>query len=105
MRILLSTTVDWPSTARLAGAFAGVGAEVQALLPAGHVAGKSRFLSDHHLYEPLFPRASLKRAIARAKADLVIPCDDRALAQLLAAGSAALLERSLGRVESYPTLT
>src|ERR1700753_2214794 len=32
-RVLLTTTVRWPSTARLVAAFAGVGVQVQALLP------------------------------------------------------------------------
>ena len=103
-RVLLTTTVRWPSTARLVAAFAGVGVQVQALLPAGHIARRSRFLAARHLYDPLFPGASLRRAITAAAPDLVVPCDDRALAQLLAARDAALIGRSLGRTESYPTL-
>ncbi|MEJ0028080.1 MAG: ATP-grasp domain-containing protein [Rhizomicrobium sp.] len=105
-RVLLATTVQWPSFARLAGAFAGVGAQVEALLPSGHVAGKSRFVSRTHAYNPLFPLGALARAIAAAAPDLVVPGDDRALAHLLSlsAGHAALVERSLGRVASYATL-
>ncbi|HXC55425.1 MAG TPA: ATP-grasp domain-containing protein [Rhizomicrobium sp.] len=108
-RILLVTTVNWPSSARLAGAFAGVGAEVEASFPAGHVLGKSRAVAGRHAYNPLFPSASLKSAIARAEPDLIVPCDDRALAQVLAFAAraprhAALMERSLGRLASYPAL-
>jgi hypothetical protein len=104
LRILLTTTVRWPSTARLAAAFAGVGAHVEALLPDRHVARKSRFVARIHLYSPLFSALSLRRAIARAEPDIVVPCDDRALTQLLKAGDSTLLERSLGNVASYPGL-
>ena len=105
-RILLTTTVHWPSTARLVSAFAGAGALIDALLPAGHVAARSRFLGRRHFYDPLFARRSLARAIAQGAPDLVVPCDDRALAQLLqlAGRFPRLLERSLGRPASYPAL-
>jgi len=97
--------MQWPSCARLAGAFAGVGAAVEALLPNGHVAAKSRFVSRAHAYDPIFALGSLARAVARAEPDLVVPCDDRALLQLLALpGHGALIERSLGRIDNYPTL-
>ena len=62
-RILLSTTVHWPSTARLASAFAAVGAQVDALYPAGHVNAKSRFVCGRYLYNPLLPLPSLALAI------------------------------------------
>jgi hypothetical protein len=103
-RVLLTTTVRWPSTARLAGAFAGVGAHVEALLPDRHVAGKSRFIARLHGYSPLRAATSLRRAIARAAPDFVVPCDDRALMQFLAVGEPALLARSLGQAANYPGL-
>ncbi len=108
-RTLLVTTVHWPSTARLTGAFAGVGAHVEALLPDGHVAARSRFLSRRHAYRPLFAAASLRRAVASAAPDLIVPCDDRALALVLDYAArnprrAAVVERSLGRLASYATL-
>jgi ATP-grasp domain-containing protein len=103
-RVLLTTTVRWPSAARLAAAFAQVGAEVEALLPIGHVAGKSRFVARRHDYDPIVPGRSLRCAVARAEPDLVVPCDDRALAHLLNLRAPLLLERSLGRVENYPAL-
>jgi hypothetical protein len=110
-RILLSTTVQWPSGARLAGAFAAVGVQVDALYPAGHVKAKSRFVSGHHIYNPLFPLPSLARAIEAASPDLIVPCDDRAVRQLLAlyhrnphSDAGSLIAFSLGRIESYPAL-
>ncbi|HEY4940798.1 MAG TPA: ATP-grasp domain-containing protein [Rhizomicrobium sp.] len=110
-RILLVTTMNWPSSARLAGAFAGVGAHVEALFPPGHVKGKSRFVHGRHHYSALFPQASLVSAIARAAPDLIVPCDDRALALLRAqqaqaprSAPAELIARSLGNTQSYRTL-
>ncbi|HEY0105674.1 MAG TPA: ATP-grasp domain-containing protein [Rhizomicrobium sp.] len=109
LRVLLTTTVCWPSGARLVGAFARVGAHVEALLPAGHVAAQSRYLAARHPYDPLFPRASLRRALADAAPDLIVPCDDRALAHLLDAarrlpGAADIVVRSLGAPQAYRQL-
>ena len=105
MTVLLTTTMLWPSVARLAAAFAGVGVEVEALLPAGHAAAKSRFVARTHGYDPLFPLGALTRAVAHAAPDLVVPCDDRALTQLLALPDQdGLLARSLGQVANYATL-
>lgn len=104
-RILLTTTVNWPSSARLAGAFAGVGAQVEALIPAGHVMSGSRFLTRVHSYSAWAPMTSLAGAVARAEPDLVVPCDDRAVAQLVRLGGARdLVRRSLGRPDVYAGL-
>ncbi len=104
--VLLLTTVNWPSAARLAGAFAAVGAEVAALFPAGHVLAHSRFLKTRHAYSPLAPLTSVARAIARSAPDLVVPCDDRALSLLLPlAGTQEVVARSLGAPQAYATLT
>jgi predicted ATP-grasp superfamily ATP-dependent carboligase len=48
-------------------------------------------------------------AIAAARPDLIVPCDDRAVSHLLSIGAhapevAALLARSMGRLESYPMM-
>jgi hypothetical protein len=80
-RVLLVTTMRWPFAARLAGAFAGQGAHVEALCPPGHVLGASRHVARLYPYHPLFPR--LAEAMALSRPDLVVPCDDPA-AQLLA---------------------
>lgn len=104
-RVLLATTVDWPSTARLAGAFAALGAAVDAVFPAGHVIGVSRHPSRAYRYRPLNGLSSFARAINAAAPDLVVPCDDRALALLLKLkGQEVLLSRSLGALKSYPVL-
>jgi len=108
-RILLATSVNWPSAARLAGAFAAFGCAVEAVFPRGHVLGASRYLARAHLYRPLRPLSSFAAAIKAAEPDLIVPCDDRAVTHLLALGAAAptflpLLTRSLGALRSYPTM-
>jgi len=112
-KVLLSTTMRWPSTARLAGAFAQLGCTVHALCPKDAPAGASRYAAVRHRYDPFFPRASLRSAIAAAQPDLVIPCDDRALAHLLKlhdwsdgrdVALSGLIFRSLGNPKIYPRL-
>jgi hypothetical protein len=108
-RILLATTVKWPSAAYLAGAFAAFGCSVDAVFPRGHVLGVSRHVSRAHPYRPLRPHCSFAAAIAAAQPDLIVPCDDRAVSHLLSIGVqapeiAALLARSMGRLESYPAM-
>ncbi len=104
-RVLLMTTMRWPSAARLASAFAGVGADVAALFPPGHVMAGSRFLAAKHRYAALSPLTSFSRAIARSQPDLVVPCDDRALSLLLRLGPFhPVIGTSLGALEGYPAL-
>lgn len=76
--VLLTTTMDWPFPAQLAGAFVGAGARIEALCPAGTMLSRSRHPSRGHRHHALTPKASLRKAIAAAKPDLVIPCDDLA---------------------------
>jgi len=105
-KILLVTTAVWSSAARLAGAFSGLGAQVEAVFPRGHVLGVSRYLGRAHRYRPLSPLVSLAKAIDAAAPDRVIACDDRALALLLRLdGFTAVLEASLGPLASYRVLT
>jgi hypothetical protein len=42
----------------------------------------SRHLDGEHIYSPLAPLESLRRAIAASAPDLLVACDDRAVAQL-----------------------
>ena len=70
--------MGWPFPAQLAGAFAGAGGEVQALAPASSMLARSRHPLRHHLYSSLAPMDCLTQAIAAAKPDLIVPCDDLA---------------------------
>jgi hypothetical protein len=109
-KILLATTVRWPSAGRLGGAFAAVGCEVAALLPSGHPAARSRYFARTHAYRPLAGVTSLLEAVQQGFPDLIVALDDRATALLLRAQKgapkhvAALIARSLGNPENYPGL-
>jgi len=107
-RILLYATLKWPSAARYAGGFAAAGCDVFALVPDGAPVQASRYVSGSHLYKPLAPLRSLRKAIAKSSPDLIVPCDDRAVRHLMRLyqsekGSpvAALIARSLGSPENY----
>ncbi len=104
-KILLFTTVKWPSAARLAGAFSNLGAAVAAVFPRGHMLGFSRYLGAAYRYRPLDGANSVAAALRAAEPDWVVPCDDRALTLLLSLTSfTGLLERSLGPLEAYGVL-
>ena len=70
--------MGWPFPAQLAGAFAATGAQVQALAPASSMLARSRHPMRHHLYSSLAPMDCLTQAMAAAKPDLIVPCDDLA---------------------------
>lgn len=112
-RVLLVTTMRWPSAPRLAEAFVDAACSVEAVFPRGHVLAKSRFLAKGYGYHAVAPLLSIKDAIVQSQADLIVPLDDRATShlQLLWQNARdqepAIAERiahSLGRMESYPRL-
>jgi hypothetical protein len=76
--VLIATTMTWPFPAQLAGAFAGTGARVEALAPTGSLLARSRYPHRHHLYSSLGPTDCLVQAIAAARPDMIVPCDDLA---------------------------
>jgi hypothetical protein len=112
-KVLLVTTVDWTSTARYAGGFAAASWTVEVFCPRRAPARKSRYVSECHLYRPLLAVPSLRKALAKAEPDLIVPCDDRAVGILLTlykkelaakgenAHLVALLHRSLGNLENF----
>jgi hypothetical protein len=111
-KLLLLSSVGWPSVARLAAGFAHAGCSVDALAPAGAAVTASRYLAQIHEYRALFPLASMLAAIDAAAPQLVICCDDRALAQLLILyvrradhrALRELIEASLGNPSAVPRL-
>src|SRR5579862_4619443 len=110
-RVLLLSSVGWPSVARLAAGFAHASCAVDALAPVGAAITASRYLSCWYRYSALSPRTSMRSAIARSNPDLLACCDDRALAQLLSLydsegeGSIReLVKRSLGNPDVIPRL-
>jgi biotin carboxylase len=114
--VLVVTTVRWFPTARLAVALANAGFTVDAVCPSRHPLGKTHALRRVYGYHGLSPLESLRRAIASAKPDLIVPGDDLATQHLhlldeqeestARAGSdlRLLIERSLGAPENFRTL-
>lgn len=112
-KVLLLTTVDWTSTARYAGGFAAAAWAVDAVAPAGAPVTLSRYVDALYRYRPLRALASLRRAIEASNPDLIVACDDRAVAHLLrihekelaaqgeSSALAALIRRSLGAPENF----
>jgi hypothetical protein len=108
-KVLLSTTVGWVSTARHAAGFSLAGARVDVLAPKSAPVNGSRYISATYRYRPILAQASLRAAIGDSDPDLVVPCDDRAVENLLRLHAsepkespvARLIERSLGKPDSY----
>jgi hypothetical protein len=109
-RILLVTTVCWPSAGRLACAFASLNCEVSALLPSGHPAARSRYFQRTYAYSPFASVRSLLDAIGDVQPNLAVALDDRATALMLRTQAGApkhvadLISRSLGKPGGYPAL-
>jgi len=114
--VLITTTVRWFPTARLAVALANAGFIVDAVCPTNHPLSKSEAVRRIYRYGGLDPLTSFSDAIAAAKPDLIVPGDDLATQHLHAlydqkerkhgadTAICALLERSLGAHQSFPHL-
>ncbi len=107
--VLLVATCWWPSLARFEHLLVLAGCRVSVLCPPGHpvraVPGVTVFEQ-----QPFNPIAALTKAIAACRPTMVVPSDDRAVAnlhQLYQTGSETvrkLVERSLGAPENYPII-
>lgn len=114
-KVLVATTFCWYPTARLAMALANAGFTVDMVCPRRHPLSKTKVARAIHRFNGLAPLRSLRRAIADAQPDLLVSGDDLATRHLHClydrerhggeTGSAicALIERSLGAAESFPT--
>jgi hypothetical protein len=108
-RILIASVTDWPFPARLAGAFTGLGAKVEAVCLRRSPLHRSGLAIRLHPFCAFKPLPALGAAIARAAPDLVIPCDDL-MAELLWRLAEArpqfkpLIARSCGNLEAFPVL-
>ncbi|HVH76646.1 MAG TPA: ATP-grasp domain-containing protein [Stellaceae bacterium] len=107
-KILIFHTLRWPNAARLAIAFRQLGCAVDALALSDYPLDKLSAVERAHVYRPLTPLRSIRAAIEQSGPNLIIPCDEGAVAQLLrlhrqsnAPSLRTLIERSLGRVEGY----
>lgn len=80
--ILLATTGQLPSTARLAMEFHDAGARVSLISPRNHPARVLDLVSDQVIYRALDSTGCLEAALLRLRPDMVIPCDERAVRDL-----------------------
>jgi biotin carboxylase len=106
-RILLVATLHWPTAARLAIAFAQLGCRVEAVCPPEHACARTRAVRGIHRYETFRSLPALRRAVDAAGPDLIIPCDDKAAAELHrlhagAGGPAAEMKARIGRSLGSP---
>lgn len=113
-KVLLLSTCNWISPARLAMALANAGFSVEGLCPSGHLLRQVSVVERLHRYNALLPLRSVGKAIKTAHPDLLLPCDDLATRHLHdlhrktsesgQAATVALIERSLGAPSNYHIL-
>lgn len=109
LRILIASGTDWPFPARLAQAFARLGARVEALCLKASPLHHSDCPARLHAFSGLKPLMTLKAAIEAATPDLFLPCDDL-MAELMARLApenpqyAALAQRACGDAAVLPQL-
>lgn len=110
-RILLATTGQLPSTAKLAMELHDAGADVALLSPNNHPARLLTFLTGRLTYRALAPLASLESALRQLGPEFIIPCDERTIRDLHQLSHVTpylhlrlLIERSVGPAAIYPTV-
>jgi formate-dependent phosphoribosylglycinamide formyltransferase (GAR transformylase) len=110
--ILLATTGQLASTARLAMELHEAGARVSLIAPNNHPARSLDLLAECVTYRALAPRSSLQQAILRLQPDMIIPCDERTVRDLHAIWRDTqhqdlkqLIERSTAPPENFRTIT
>jgi hypothetical protein len=111
-RVLLATTGQLPSTAKLAMELHDAGADVALLSPGNHPARVLTFLAGKLTYRAASPLRSLETALRRLAPEFVIPCDERTIRDLHQLSRVTpylhlrlLIERSVGPAANYPTIT
>lgn len=110
--IVLATTGQLPSTARLAMELHDAGAKVSLIAPKNHPAWTLNLIAHRLTYRAAAPRRSLETAALRIKPDAIIPCDERTVRDLHGLWRRTrhpqvkqLIERSTAPVESFSVVT
>jgi biotin carboxylase len=115
-KVLLATTCQWYSSARLAMALADAGFTVDAVCLAGHPVTKTTVMNHIYPYSALSPLGSFAAAFHASKPDLLLPCDDLASEHLQelyeeeiqrekkSTPLSAMVERSMGQASAHPVL-
>lgn len=104
--VLVVAAKWWPLSARLAVALRRHGCDVYAVCPRGHPLTHVSGIRHIYRYGGIFSLSSVRRALHDCRPDVVIPCDDGAVAQLHAIHEIdpslrPVIEHSLGPPESY----
>ncbi len=107
--VLVVAAKWWPLSARLALAFLRQGCRVSALCPRSHPLTKVSGVDRVLVYDGYASLESLRRMLAEASPDYVVPCDDGVVAQLYCLHASdprfrPLIERSIGHPAAYPIL-
>ncbi len=115
-KVLLATTCQWYSSARLAMALADAGFTVDAVCLSGHPVTKTTVLNQIFPYRALDPLGSFAAAYNASKPDLMLPCDDLASEHLQelydrefqqakkSTPLSSIVERSMGPATAHPVL-
>jgi carbamoylphosphate synthase large subunit len=110
--ILLATTGQLPSTARLAMELHSAGATVGLIAPRRHPAWALDLMSHRATFRASAPQRSLEVAALRFRPDIIIPCDERTVRNLHALRRRTqhpsvreVIERSTSPVESFDIVT
>ena len=104
--VLITASTPWPLSARLAVRLIAHGCTVSALCPRGHVLSQVSGMDRLYRYGGPASMAGLETAIRRARPDLIVPSDDRAVWQLHELHAQRpdlrqLIEASIGHPESF----
>lgn len=107
--MLLIATNWWPLSARLASDLIRNGCQVSAVCPREHPIASVRGIGEIHLLRGIRLLSTIQSAIASARPNLVVPCDDQAtwLLHVLHRREPALrplIEQSIGDPTYYETL-
>jgi glutathione synthase/RimK-type ligase-like ATP-grasp enzyme len=109
-KVLLVVTKEWIATARLLMSLVEFGFEVAAVCRARHPLRLTKLARQCFLYRATLGTRSIDRAISEYRPDLILCCDEPALAllhRLHATGDVArrrLIEYSIGPPTSFPTV-
>ena len=109
LSVLIVAAKWWPSSARLASALSRRKCRVTVLCPKGHPLSYVLGLELRH-YSGFASMASLRRSLIETQPDVVVPCDDGAVAQLHELHNREpslrhLIETSIGPPDGYPIVS
>lgn len=109
--VLLATTGQLPSTARLAMELHDAGARVSLISPSNHPARALDLIGDQLVYRAWSPCHSLESALRRLRPDMVIPCDEITIRDLHTIARTTsdrqvrqLIVRSTSSIGQFPTV-